>query len=198
ASRKRGDGVAVAHSHRQDARRNQQASARIDAEGAKMVRAGFALLDERRLPGVLIDCKHSHVVLATIGGLRALEVDDAGIAVGNIDEPPSGMDVDRACGLRRADVARIGKRRLDEHGVGREKVIRLQFVDIQLILALDRDEHPWQSRMEVEVPGPKSEAVARRDRRLVREYAIVEAEDLERAGIFWLALPGIVAARDGE
>src|SRR5499426_3838600 len=108
------------------------------------------------------------------------------------------MDVDRARGLRRADVASIGKRRLDEHGVRREEVIRLQFVDIQLILALDRDERPRLPRMEVEVPGPKSEAVARRDRRLVREYAIVEAEDLERAGILWLAVPGIVATRDED
>jgi hypothetical protein len=32
----------------------------------------------------------------------------------------------------------------------------LQFVDIQLILALNRDEHPRLPRMEIEVPGPKT------------------------------------------
>jgi hypothetical protein len=67
-----------------------------------------------------------------------------------------------------------------------------------LILTLDRDEHPRLLWMKIEVPWPKAEAGARRDRRLVREYAIVEAEDLERAGILGLALPGIVAARDED
>src|SRR5262249_5183494 len=116
-------------------------------------------------------------------------------AISHIDEPPCGMDVDRARRLPRADVAGIGKRRLDKQGVRREEVIRLQFVDMQLILALDRDEHPRLLRMKIEVPRPKAEAVARCDRRLLRQHTIVEAEDLERAGILRLAIPGIVAAR---
>src|SRR5262252_8729482 len=143
----------------------------------------LTILDQRWLPGGLVDREHGHVVLAAIGDLRTREVDDAGIAVGHIDELSSGMDVNRTRGLPWADVARIGKRRLDEHGVGREKVVRLEFVDIQLILALDRDEHPRLPRMEIEVPGPKAEAVTRCDRRLVRQRTIVKAKNLERAGI---------------
>src|SRR5438132_8885659 len=52
--------------------------------------------------------------------------------------------------------------------------------------------------MKIEVPWPKAEAVARCDRRLVRQHAVIEAEDLERAGILRLAIPGIVAARDED
>src|SRR5215468_3213171 len=128
-----------------------------------MDRTRLAMLEQRRLSGGLVDRKNRNVVLAAVGNLRAFEVDSPGIAVGHIDKLSSGMDVDRACGLPRTDVAGIGKGRRDEHGIRREKVIRLQFVNIQLILALDRDEHPRLPRMEIEVPGPKAEAGARRD-----------------------------------
>src|SRR5215813_13230086 len=156
-----------------------------------MDRARLAMLEQRWLHSGQVDREYGHVVLAAIGDLRAREVDDPGITVGHIDELSRGMDVDRAGSLPRADVAGIGKGRRDKYGVGREKVIRVQFVDIQLILALDRDEHPRLPRMEIEVSGPKAEAGAGRDRRLVRQHAVGEAEDLECTGILRLALPSI-------
>src|SRR5262249_13572206 len=128
-----------------------------------MDRTRLAMLEQRRLSGGLVDRKNRNVVLAAVGNLRALEIDSPGIAIGHIDELPSGMDVDRARGLPRAAVAGISKGRRDEHGVRRERVIRLQCVNIQMILALDRNEHPRLPRMEIEVPGPKAEAGARRD-----------------------------------
>ena len=96
AGRERGDGVAVAHGHRHNARRDQQAPARIDAEGAQMDRARFAMLDQRRLASGLVDRENRNVVLAAVGNLLAFEVNDPGIAVGHIDELPRGMDVDRS------------------------------------------------------------------------------------------------------
>src|SRR5215470_14729886 len=107
-----------------------------------MDRVRFAILEQRRLPSSLIDGEHGHVVLAAIGDFFPFEVDDPGIAVGYIDELTSGMDVDRARRLPRADVARSSQGGLDEQRVWRQKVIRLQFVDMQLILTLDRDEYP--------------------------------------------------------
>ena len=142
AGRERGDGIAIAHGHRQDARCDQQAPVHTDADGAQMNRARFTMLDQRRLPCGLVDCENRNVVLATVGNLLTLEVNSPGIAVGHIDELPRGMDVDGVGGLPGADIARIGKGRRDEQGIGREQVIRLQLVDIQLILALDRDEYP--------------------------------------------------------
>ncbi len=82
------------------------------------------------------------IVLAAVGDLLALEIHRAGIAVGQIDEAAVGMDVDRAGGLRRPHVAGLGQRGLDEQRVAREPVVGHELVDVELALALDRDEHP--------------------------------------------------------
>jgi hypothetical protein len=65
-------------------------------------------------PVGLVDRENRYVVLAAVGHLRALEGDRPGIAVGHIDEPPRGMDVDRTRGLPRAHIAEIGEGRRDE------------------------------------------------------------------------------------
>ena len=45
---------------------------------------------------------------------------------------------------------------------------------------------------------PKAVALAGGDRRQVRQYAVLEVEQLERAGVFGLAAAGIVAARNED
>ena len=114
AGRERGDGGAVAHGHWQDARRDQQVPTRINAEGAQMDHARLAVLEQHRFSGGLVNRENRNVVLAAVGNLLALEVDNPGIAVGHIDEPSRGMDVDRTRGLPRAHIAGIAEGRGDE------------------------------------------------------------------------------------
>ncbi len=52
--------------------------------------------------------------------------------------------------------------------------------------------------MKIEVARPEAEPVAGRDRRNVAQRSVLEAIDLERAGILGAAGRGVVAARDEE
>src|SRR5580704_12347766 len=66
------------------------------------------------------------------------------------------MDVNRACGLAHFRV-RIGQRVLDEHRRAREAGRGVALVDIELVLPLDRDEHPRFRRMKIEMARPKTQ-----------------------------------------
>jgi len=48
------------------------------------------------------------------------------------------------------------------------------------------------------MPRPETEPVAGRDRSEIGQDAVIEAEGLDRAGIFGLAVAGIIAARDQD
>ena len=52
--------------------------------------------------------------------------------------------------------------------------------------------------MEIEMPRAEAIAAARRDRDLVAQHAILEVEHLQRAGLFRLAVGGVVAAGDQD
>src|SRR5262245_17928782 len=192
------DLVAFAHGQRADARRDQQPPARIDAEGAQVDALAVDGLDQLRLTAPPVDGEHRDIVLAAVEHLLALELDLALVAVDEIDEAAVGMDVDRAGALRRLDVDGIGERLLDERRVAAERAVRRQPVDIELVLPLDRDEHPRLARVEIEMPRPEAEPAAGRDRGEVGQRAVLEAVDLERAGILGLAAGGVVAARDQD
>src|SRR5262249_37794273 len=142
------DRVAVAHRKRPDARRHEQLSARVDAEGSQVDAVAFAGLEEGQLPGLRLDPDDGNVVLAAVEGLLALELGLAVVAVGEIDVGALGVRVDRAVALRGCDVGGIGQGVLDEDGVEAEATVRLQLVGIKLVLSLDRDVVPWLRRME--------------------------------------------------
>src|SRR5262249_1737230 len=144
------DRVAVAHRKRPDARRHEQLSARVDAEGSQVDAVAFDGLDEGRLPGLRMDGEPRNVVLAAVKDLLAFELDLALVAVGEINEAAVRMHVDRARALRRFDVGGIGQGIPDEDGIAAEATVGLQLVGIKLVLPLDRDVHPRLRWMEIE------------------------------------------------
>ena len=52
--------------------------------------------------------------------------------------------------------------------------------------------------MEIEMPRSEAQSGSRRDRGEVRQRAVLEFEQLERAGILGLAAGGVIAARDQD
>src|ERR1700680_2629446 len=100
------------------------------------------------------------------------------------------MDVNRSGGLAHFRL-RIGQRVLDEQRRAREAGDGIALVDMKLVLPLDRDDHPWLRRMEVEMARPKTQPGAGRDRGKAGERAIVKTERLDRAGVFRLVRFGV-------
>src|SRR4029079_15220687 len=152
------------------------------------------ILDQFWLAAALIDCEDRDIVLAAVEDLLALDVDLALVALGDIDEAAVGMDVDRARALRRLFVAGIGQGVLDEYRLTAEPAGRLELVDIELVLPLDRHVDPGLGRVKIEMPRPEAEPVPGRDRGEVRQRAVLEYVELERTRIFRFGAGGIVAA----
>ena len=104
------------------------------------------------------------------------------------------MDVDRARGLPQLRGG-IAEGVLDEQRFAREAGQGIELVDIELVLALDRNEDPWLARVAVKMPRPELHAVAGLDRRDVGEHAAPEAEGLDRARVYRVVDRRVVAAR---
>src|SRR6476620_5062729 len=73
--RARDDLVTLPHIHRQIVLCHEQASARVDVEGARMYFLRLDVLDQRRLARCLIDRVHGDAVLAALEHLLALVID---------------------------------------------------------------------------------------------------------------------------
>ena len=83
-------------------------------------------------------------------------------------------------------------------GVARQRAVVVEPIDVELALPLDREEQPRLARMEVEMARAEAEPIAAARSMQVRQHAVLEAIDLERAGVFRLAGFRIVAARDHD
>ncbi len=186
--------VSLQHRRRRDTRRDQQAAARIDAEGAQFDAVAVGVLDQRRLAGVLIDGEDRDVVFAADHRRFAFETRTVRCAVGQIDEFAVGMHMDRAGGLPHRRL-RVRQRVFDEHRLAPKPRAGAELVNIELVLPLDRDEHPRLGRMKVEVARAEAQAVAGRDRSEIAQHAVAEGERLDCAGIFRLVRLRVVAAR---
>src|SRR5262249_58687192 len=103
-------------------------------------------------------------------------------AVGDVDEAPVRMHMQRADALTKPRVG-VGQRLLDEYWIARKSDLQIAVIDIELVLALDRDVDPRLRRVEVEMPRPELHAVARLDRAKLREHAVAEAVGLQRAWV---------------
>src|SRR5262249_29660801 len=93
---------------------------------------------------------------------------------------------------------RVSQGVLDEHRIALERAVRSKLVDIEFVLPLDRHKDPWLRGMEIEMPRSEAVSGSRRDRGKVAQRAAIECKDLERAGIFRLAVGGVVAACDQD
>ena len=107
------------------------------------------------------------------------------------------MEVDRAGALAQRRF-RVGERLLDEDRLAGEAGRRIALVDVELVLALDRHIDPRLGRVEIEMPRAEMHAVARLDRRELRQHAALEGECLDRAGVHRIVAGRIVAARDQD
>ena len=107
-------------------------------------------------------------------------------AIGDVDELAARMDVNCAGGLPH-------RRRLSDSvsltniGSRLSPLTEIERVDVELVLPLDRDEHPWLGRMKVEMARAEAEPVAGRDRGEVAQHAVIERECLDRAGLLGFA-----------
>ena len=70
-----------------------------------------------------------------------------------------------------------------------------QPVDVELVLALQRDIDQRQARVKIQMTRPEAVAAIGCDRAAVGKLAVLETEHLQRAGIFRLAACRIIAAR---
>src|SRR5262245_45328287 len=95
-------------------------------------------------------------------------------------------------------LARVDHGVLDAQRGRREAAVGRERVDVEPVLALDRHVDPWLARMEVKVARTEAVAGTGGDRRLVAQDTVLEAEDLERAGVLGRAARGVVAARDHD
>ena len=77
----------------------------------------------------------------------------------------------------------IAQRVFDEKRFAGKPACGVAPVDAKLVLTLDRDVNPRLRRVEVEVARAELHAVAGLDRCSIRQHAVLEAEDLDRAGI---------------
>src|SRR5215471_1676164 len=168
----------------------------MDREGSQLDAVTIGGSGQSRFRGVLIDRESRDVVFAAVKDLLARERNRSGVAIGQINDASIRVDVNRSRALTRPDIARIGERLFDEERLRAECPVGFQFVDIELILPLDRHEHPRLRRMKIEMARPKAKAVSWRDRLKRSENAVLEAEHFDRARIFWLAARRIVAACD--
>src|SRR5439155_1453781 len=111
-------------------------------------------------------------------------------AIGDIDEPAVRMHVHVAGGLTSANVPRLTERVLHEDR-GRTQALTVHAIDIELVFPLARDVDPRLGRVKVEMSWPEAVTAARRDRREIRQHAVLEAEELERRVIVRLAARGV-------
>src|SRR5262249_11769053 len=158
------DRVGFAHQQRLDARRQQQPSARIDAEGAQLNAVTLDRLDQVRLAGLLINCEDRNVILALIEDLSALQVHLVLIAVGDTDEAAVRMDVDCSRALARFDVDGVGQGLLHKERIATQHAVGLKLVGIEFVLPLDRDIDPRRARVKIKMPWSEAQAASGRDR----------------------------------
>jgi hypothetical protein len=108
------------------------------------------------------------------------------------------MHVHRAGGLGRRHVTATRQRALAEHWLLTQRVIGHSGEDIQLVLRLERQEDPRSRRMEIQMPRSKADALSRRNRRAIRELAIVIAKHLDRPRVFCRRCGRLIATRDED
>ncbi len=82
--------------------------------------------------------------------------------------------------------------------ITREASRRIELVDVELVLALNRDIDPWLRRVEVEMPRPEVHAVTGLDRNEICEHAVFEAEGFDRAWVHRVIGWRVVAARNQD
>src|SRR5262245_30294651 len=109
-----------------------------------------------RLARLLIDGPDGDVVFATAEHFLPLEINNARVAVGLVNEAAVGMDVDRAGALARTHVPRIEQARLHDPWRRREPAVRLEIVEVDLVLPLDGHVNPRLGWMEIEVARSKA------------------------------------------
>src|SRR5271168_34970 len=187
--------ISVAHESRGDIGGDQHASARVEREGPRMKSVRVHVLNKRRLAGTAVDRKYGDVVFPSEVNLLTLEIGHRVGSIGDIDIPPIRVHMHRSRELSGPEIARLGQSVLAENGLRIEAVV-LQPEDVDLVLALERDVDPGLRRMKIEMSRSEAVTASRGDRRPVRELAVVETENLERARIFRLAGSGVVASRN--
>src|SRR5205814_7502445 len=98
------------------------------------------------------------------------------------------MDRSRALTCRRLGIRQsiLHKKRVPRQAGG-----VIERIDVELVLALDRDKGPGFDGVKVEMARAEAETVAARDRRQVSQHAILECECLDRAGILRLVRCGV-------
>src|SRR5207237_9875145 len=87
---------------------------------------------------------------------------------------------------------------LHEERIAAERAVGLKPIDIQPVLALERNKHKGRARMKIEMAGPEAENVAWCDRSELRQQPILEAENFQGAGILRIASGGLVSTRDQD
>src|SRR6516164_1994058 len=132
--------------------------------------ADVGVLDCSRLAGLLVDGEHRDIALAPAEHLLTVNVLDArprccgnARAVAEIDEPAAGMNVNGTGTLNRKAMRGICQGFLGEQRLGYEIAVRLELVDDELVLPLDRQIDPRLGRMDVEVSRPEAVTTIRLD-----------------------------------
>src|SRR5439155_27043438 len=108
------------------------------------------------------------------------------------------MDVNRTGALDAELAGGVRQGGLREQRLRRNISIRHHLVDNQLILTFDRQVDPGLRGMNVQVPATETVTTVRRNLAPMREHAVLEIVDVERARIFWVGPLWIVAARTDE
>src|SRR5207244_8192839 len=107
------------------------------------------------------------------------EIHDSRVAVGLVDEPAAGVDMDWTSALLRPRIAGVGEGILNEQRVALDAAIRVQLVDAEFVLALDRNKDPRLCRVKIEVPRPEAQTRTGGNRRQICQNALGEAENLQ-------------------
>jgi hypothetical protein len=187
--------VTVFHPHIANAGGDEQTPAGIDAEGAHVVRLRVDTLDAGVLAGALVDGEDRDAIFAPGKHLLAVEFDFGVGAVGSIDEFAVGVHMNGAGGLVQLRVARTDERGFDE-GRGGFDAVAGNAMHVHFVLAFDIGVEPRLRRVIVDVPRAIIEAVLAADDVLRRgELPVFEKIDLDCAGVFRLAVLGVVATR---
>ena len=133
--------IAVAHVHRLDVRRDQQAASRVDVERPRVEAARIDALQQLRLAARWVDRERREAVLPASEHLPAVEIDGVIAAVDAVDDVAARVHVNGAAELPRPHVGRLLEQIPCVHRPGSERIPAAPEKG-ELVLPLERDVDP--------------------------------------------------------
>src|SRR5712692_5601484 len=152
-------------------------------------------LNQYGLAGTLVDGEDGDGVFATSKDGLALEIRGAAGPVGLIHEPAVGMHVNGSGGLAGANMGAISQAVFGEQRRGAESPVVQFLIDLELVLALQRNKHPRPRGVKIKMPGLKIETASRSNRGPIGQQSILVTEYFQRARVFGFIASGPVAPR---